>query len=192
MCEGIKDWKNVTCPRIQKELKLRIFDGTEVGDEAKNTGETGMKAPRSFNNSTQFLLCISGIILSAGDRTVSKTENAIVAILRSVKLSLQKTQKAEQWHEKAMLGPKCKQQEAAVHIVRMDRKQGVSREATRNTSQVTHNTCNSNLGTLLQTYTEGKAGRGQRKRRFKGSFSLGYFEFQASMAHSKTYLAVRL
>lgn len=54
------------------------------------------------------------------------------------------------------------------------------------------NASSSNLGTLLQTYTEAKAGRGQGKRKFKGSFSLGYTEFQASTAHSKTYVLVRL
>lgn len=37
MCEGIKDSKN-PCPRIQKDLKL-IFDGAEMGDEAKKTGK---------------------------------------------------------------------------------------------------------------------------------------------------------
>jgi len=47
MCEGIKDSENMACPRIQKDLKL-VFDGAEVGDEAKKTG-------RNRNESTPFI-----------------------------------------------------------------------------------------------------------------------------------------
>lgn len=106
MCEGIKDSKN-QCPRIQKDLKL-VFDGAEMGDEAKKIGKTGKKAPCSFNNSLQSSYYVSGITLSARDRIVSKIDNAIVAIVRVVKFILQKTQKAEQRHENGVLGTKCK------------------------------------------------------------------------------------
>lgn len=78
------------------------------GMRLRKQARTGKKAPCSFNNSLQSSYYGSGITLSAGDRIVNNIDNAIVAILRSVKFILQKTQRAEQWHENGVLGTKCK------------------------------------------------------------------------------------
>lgn len=86
-----------------------------------------------------------------------------------------------------MLGTKCKR--AGRDCRQSDDGLETCGEVMRNTSEIT---CNHNRGTLLQICTEAGAERGQRKRKFKGSLSLRYSELQASMVHSKTYVAVRL
>lgn len=85
---------------------------------------------------------------------MSEIDSAIVAIVRSVKFTLQKTQKAGRWQENGVLGTKCKQ--AGRDCRQSDDGLETCGEVMRNTSEIT---CKYNLGTLLQIC------RGQGRKR---------------------------